>query len=80
MNYSFGLIGAGNMGGAIALAVSRSISDGALVDRDQSRAQALADGGNYFSVLKINDLTNKENSLFLFCSYIWNILLYNLST
>ena len=50
MNYSFGLIGAGNMGGAIALAVSRSISDGALVDRDQSRAQALADELGFISV------------------------------
>ena len=42
MKYTFGLIGAGNMGGAIARAVSRSITDGVLVDRDQARAEALA--------------------------------------
>ena len=42
MKYTFGLIGAGNMGGAIARAVSRSLKDGALVDRDPDRAAALA--------------------------------------
>ena len=42
MKYTFGLIGAGNMGGAIARAVSRSIRDGVLVDRDADRAAALA--------------------------------------
>ncbi len=42
MNYTFGLIGAGNMGGAIARAVSRSVRDGVLVDRDTARAEALA--------------------------------------
>ena len=42
MKYTFGLIGAGNMGGAIARAVSRSVRDGVLVDRDEARAAALA--------------------------------------
>ena len=42
MKYTFGLIGAGNMGGAIAKAVSRSLKDGVLVDRDQARADSLA--------------------------------------
>lgn len=42
MKYTFGLIGAGNMGGAIAKAVSRSLKDGVLVDRDQARAESLA--------------------------------------
>lgn len=42
MNYTFGLIGAGNMGGAIAQAVSREIRDGILSDRDQARVKALA--------------------------------------
>ena len=42
MKYTFGLIGAGNMGGAIATAVSRSVSDGVLVDRDPERAATLA--------------------------------------
>ena len=42
MKYTFGLIGAGNMGGAIAKAVSRSLKDGVLVDRDLARAESLA--------------------------------------
>ena len=42
MKYTFGLIGAGNMGGAIAKAVSRSLKDGVLVDRNQARAESLA--------------------------------------
>ena len=42
MKYTFGLIGAGNMGGAIARAVSRTVQDGVLVDRDADRAAALA--------------------------------------
>ena len=42
MNYTFGLIGTGNMGGAIARAVSRSLKDGVLVDLNAARAEALA--------------------------------------
>lgn len=42
MKYTFGLVGAGNMGGAIARAVSRSIRDGVLVDRNTAHAEALA--------------------------------------
>ena len=42
MKYTFGLIGAGNMGGAIAKAVSRTLKDGVLVDRDRARAESLA--------------------------------------
>lgn len=40
--YSFGLIGAGNMGGAIATAVSKSTKDGVLVDRNRDRVEKLA--------------------------------------
>lgn len=42
MNYTFGLIGSGNMGGAIARAVSRTLKDGILADHSQEKAQALA--------------------------------------
>ena len=42
MKYTFGLIGAGNMGGAIAKAVSRTLKDGVLGDRDRARAESLA--------------------------------------
>lgn len=42
MNYTFGLIGSGNMGGAIARAASRSVQDGILSDHDQEKAKALA--------------------------------------
>ena len=42
MKYTFGLIGAGKMGGAIAKAVSRSLKDGVLVDRNQARVESLA--------------------------------------
>lgn len=42
MQYTFGLIGSGNMGGAIARAVSQTIQDGILADHSPQRAQALA--------------------------------------
>lgn len=42
MGYTFGLIGSGNMGGAIARAVSQALRDGILADHDPQRAQALA--------------------------------------
>ena len=42
MKYTFGLIGSGNMGGAIAHAVSQSLKDGILADRSLEKAQALA--------------------------------------
>ena len=42
MNYTFGLIGSGNMGGAIAHAVSQSLQDGILADHSPERAEALA--------------------------------------
>lgn len=42
MKYTFGLIGSGNMGGAIASAASRSIQDGILSDHDQEKASSLA--------------------------------------
>ena len=50
MNYTFGLIGAGNMGGAIARAASKSVQDGVLVDRDRNRAEALAADLGFTSV------------------------------
>ena len=40
--YDFGFIGCGNMGGALALAVSKTTSNIALCDADESKAQALA--------------------------------------
>ena len=42
MEYTFGLIGSGNMGGAIAHAVSQTTKAGILADHDPQRAQALA--------------------------------------
>lgn len=42
MKYTFGLIGSGNMGGAIARAVSRHLRDGVLADHDPQRAKDLA--------------------------------------
>ena len=42
MKYTFGLIGSGNMGGAIARAVSQTLSDGILADRSLEKAQVLA--------------------------------------
>ena len=42
MKYTFGLIGTGNMGGAIARAVSRTLKDGILADRNGDLAAALA--------------------------------------
>ena len=38
MKYTFGLIGSGNMGGAIAHAVSQSLKDGILADRSLEKA------------------------------------------
>ena len=43
MRYTFGLIGSGNMGGAIAHAVSQSLKDGILADHNPQRAQSLAE-------------------------------------
>lgn len=43
MGYTFGLIGSGNMGGAIAHAVSQSLKDGILADHNPQRAQSLAE-------------------------------------
>ncbi len=42
MQYTFGLIGSGNMGGAIVRAVSRTTKDGILADHFPQRAQELA--------------------------------------
>lgn len=42
MQYTFGLIGSGNMGGAIARAVSLTTKDGILADHFPQRAQELA--------------------------------------
>lgn len=43
MNYTFGLIGTGNMGGAIAHAAGLSVKDGILADHSLEKAKALAD-------------------------------------
>ena len=43
MEYTFGLIGAGNMGGAIAHAVSQTTKAGILADHNPRRAQSLAE-------------------------------------
>ncbi len=40
MEYTFGLIGSGNMGGAIAHAVSQTTKAGILADHNPQRAQA----------------------------------------
>ena len=42
MKYTFGLIGTGNMGGAIARAVSLTLKDGILSDKSVDKAQELA--------------------------------------
>lgn len=64
MKYTFGLIGAGNMGGAIAQAVSRAIQDGILADRDQERAKALA-GELGFSHGEAQEVARESRYLFL---------------
>lgn len=43
MNYTFGLIGTGNMGGAIARAVSKVCRDGILANHTPEKAQHLAE-------------------------------------
>ena len=43
MEYTFGLIGSGNMGGAIAHAVSQTTKAGILADHNPQRAQSLAE-------------------------------------
>jgi len=64
MKYMFGLIGAGNMGGAIARAVSRSVREGVLVDRDPDRAAALAaDLG--FSAVSQEEAARESRYLYL---------------
>lgn len=64
MKYTFGLIGAGNMGGAIAQAVSRAIQDGILADRDQDRAKTLA-GELGFSHGEAQEAARESRYLFL---------------
>lgn len=43
MNYTFGLIGCGNMGSAVARAVSQVTHNGILANRTPQRAQKLAE-------------------------------------
>lgn len=64
MKYTFGLIGAGNMGGAIAQAASRSTQSGILSDRDQARAAALA-GELGFSHGESQEAARESRFLFL---------------
>lgn len=64
MKYTFGLIGAGNMGGAIAQAVGRTIQDGILADRDQERAKSLA-GDLGFSHGESQEAAQESRYLFL---------------
>ena len=46
MNYTFGLIGTGNMGGAVARAVSQVLKDGILANRTSQEALGFAVGTN----------------------------------
>ena len=43
MNYTFGLIGCGNMGSAVARTVSQVTHNGILANRTPQRAQKLAE-------------------------------------
>ena len=64
MKYTFGLIGAGNMGGAIAHAVSQSLKDGVLADRSLEKAQALAQELG-FSAATNEEVAKESRYLFL---------------
>ena len=64
MKYTFALIGAGNMGGAIAQAVSKTVKDGALVDRNQARAQTLAEDLGFAAVTQ-EEACRESRYLFL---------------
>ncbi len=64
MNYTFGLIGSGNMGGAIARAASRSVQDGILSDHDQEKAKALA-AQLHFSAGDSQEAAKESRYLFL---------------
>ena len=64
MQYTFGLIGSGNMGGAIARAVSQTLKDGILADHDPQRAEALA-GALGFSHGDNQEAARESQYLFL---------------
>ena len=64
MRYTFGLIGSGNMGGAIARAVSLTLKDGILADHSPQRAQELAAELGFSSGTN-EDATRESQYLFL---------------
>lgn len=63
MNYTFGLIGCGNMGSAVARAVSQVTHNGILANRTPQRAQKLAE---QFSFSWGSNTEAAEKSRFLF--------------
>lgn len=64
MKYTFGLIGSGNMGGALAHAASQSMQDGILADHAPEKAKALADSLG-FSAGSNEDAAQESKYLFL---------------
>ena len=63
MQYSFGLIGCGNMGSAIAQAVSQTCQDGILTNRSPQRAEQLA---QQLGMTAGDNETAAKNSRYLF--------------
>ena len=66
MNYQFGFIGCGNMGGALALAVSKNVNGAeiALCDSDEQKASALASKIGA-TVLPLDELVKHAQYIFL---------------
>lgn len=64
MNYTFGLIGCGNMGSAVARAVSQVTHNGILANRTPQRAQKLAEQLS-FSWGSNTEAAEKSRFLFL---------------
>ena len=66
MNYQFGFIGCGNMGGALALAVSKNVNGAeiALCDSDEQKASALASKIGA-TVLPLDELVKNAQYIFL---------------
>jgi len=63
MKYYAGFIGAGNMGGALARAVSKSGVNIAIADRDEEKVNTLA---NELSIIQTDNLDIAQNAKYIF--------------
>lgn len=73
MKYQAGFIGVGNMGGALASAVHKSVSALALCDRDTAKVQRLCDALTGASVTDADELA--ANAQFVFLAVKPNVIL-----